>query len=302
MKREEKIAFLKNPNSLIDQLIRNFINENEKNRRFPLDYGIYWEEPIVGFASGMDPLFFEFKTIIGSFHLTPNEVIAQGLKEAGRNLLLSEIEDLSVISWVLPASEDIRKSNRREDRFPSKLWTYCRDYGERFNDELRIHIVKFLKDLGYFTVAPLLSPLYKRFRDEKVGWTSSWSERHIAFACGLGTFGLNNGFITKKGMAVRLGSVVTLLKLVPTEKRYHDYREDCLTFRNWNCFKCISRCPAGAISKDGHDKDRCYEYITSEALRIRREEYGLTNPPPACGLCQTGVPCEFEIPRTDLIA
>ncbi len=302
MKKEEKIAFLKNPNIVIEQLIKNFINENGKNRRAPLDYGIYWEEPIVGFASGMDPLFFEYKTIIGPFHLTPREVIIEDLKESGRTLLLSEIEDISVISWVLPASEDIRKSNRKEDRFPSKLWTYCRDYGERFNDKLRRHVVGFLKDLGYFTVAPLLSSSYRRFRDEKVGWASSWSERHIAFACGLGTFGLNDGFITKKGMAVRLGSVVTMLKLIPTERIYQHYRENCLTFRNGNCFKCVSRCPAGAISKDGHDKDRCYEYITSEPLRTKREEYGLINPPPACGLCQSGVPCEFEIPRPDLIA
>jgi len=28
----------------------------------------------------------------------------------------------------------------------------------------------------------------------------------------------------------------------------------------------------------------------------------LENPPASCGLCQTDVPCEFQIPRPNLIA
>jgi len=151
-------------------------------------------------------------------------------------------------------------------------------------------------------MAPSLLPSSQYFRDENVGWTSSWSERHIAYACGLGTFSLNDGFITPKGMAIRIGSVITLLKLTPSEKRYRHYRENCPPFRNEKCGKCISRCPAGAITEKGHDKDRCHDYIDSEPLRAKRSEYGLQNPSPSCGLCQTGVPCEFEIPRPDLIA
>ncbi|MCJ7786404.1 MAG: hypothetical protein MUP41_20930, partial [Desulfobacterales bacterium] len=110
----------------------------------------------------------------------------------------------------------------------------------------------FLEDLGHLAVAPTLSPTFQYLRDEKVGWASPWSERHIAYACGLGTFSLNDGLITPKGMAVRFGSVVTLLKLTPSEKKYRHYRENCLQFRNEKCGKCIPRCPAGAISEKGH--------------------------------------------------
>lgn len=302
MTTEEKIIFLKNPNKVLEQLIKNFINENQNNRRTQLGYGVYWDEPLVGFASGMDPLFLEYKTIIGAFHLTPREIILATLREKGRGLLLSEIDQISVISWVLPTSEDTRKSNRKENKFPSKLWAYTRDFGEVCNNALRRHIAGFLEDLGHVTVAPVLSPSFQHVRDDKVGWASPWSERHIAYACGLGTFSLNDGFITHKGMAVRIGSVVTLLKLTPSEKTYRHYKENCLLFRNEKCEKCIPRCPAGAITEKGHDKDRCYEYINSESLKAKRSEYGLQNPPPACGLCQTDVPCEFEIPRPDLIA
>jgi len=257
---------------------------------------------LVGFASGMDPLFFEYKTIIGSFHLTPREVIAGALKEKGRGLLLSEIEQISVISWVLPISEDTRKSNRKEQQFPSKLWAYTRDFGETCNDALRRHVVGFLEDLGYLAVAPVLSPTFQYLRDEKAGWASPWSERHVAYTCGLGTFSLNDGFITPKGMAIRIGSVVTLLKLAASERKYHHHKENCLLFRNEECGKCIQRCPAGSITEKGHDKDKCREYVNSEPLKAKRLEYGLQNPPPACGLCQTAVPCEFEIPRPNLIA
>ena len=302
MTREEKIVFLKNPNSVLEQLIKNFIKENAANRRTPIDCGVYWEEPLLGFASGTDPLFFKYKSLIGSFHLTPREIIAAALREKGRDLLLSEIEQISVISWILPAPEDTRRSNRKEDKFPSKLWAYTRDFGEACNNALRRHVVSFLHDLGHVAVAPVLLPTFQYIRDEKVGWASPWSERHIAYACGLGTFSLNDGFITPKGMAVRIGSVVTLLTLIPSEKRYRHPKENCLRFRNEKCDKCILRCPAGAITEQGHDKDRCRDYINSEPLKARRSEYGLQDPPPACGLCQTGVPCEFEIPRSDLIA
>jgi ferredoxin len=300
--REDKVIFLKNPNKVLEQLIKNFILENDQNRRTQLDLGAYLEEPLVGFASGLDPLFFEYKTLIGSFHLTPREIISAALKEKGRGLLFSEIEQISVISWVLPISEDTRKSNRREGQFPSKLWVYTKEFGEACNNALRRHVSGFLEDLGHLAVAPSLLPSFQSFRDENIGWTSFWSERHIAYTCGLGTFSLNDGFITPKGMAMRVGSVVTLLKLTPSEKRYRHPKENCLQFRNEKCGKCISRCPAGAITEKGHDKDKCHDYIDSDPVKAKRSEYGLQNPSPSCGLCQTNVPCEFEIPRPDLIA
>jgi len=300
--REDKVIFLKNPNKVLEQLIKNFILENDQNRRKQLDLGTYLEEPLVGFASGMDSLFFEYKTIIGTFHLTPREIISAALKEKGRGLLFPEIEQISVISWVLPISEDTRKSNRREGQFPSKLWVYTKEFGEACNNALRRHVTGFLEDLGHLAVAPSLLPSFQSFRDKNIGWTSFWSERHIAYACGLGTFSLNDGFITPKGMAIRVGSVVTLLKLTPSEKRYRHPKENCLQFRNEKCGKCISRCPAGAITEKGHDKDKCHDYIDSDPVKAKRSEYGLQNPSPSCGLCQTNVPCEFEIPRPDLIA
>jgi epoxyqueuosine reductase QueG len=86
---------------------------------------------------------------------------------------------------------------------------------------------------------------------------------------------------------MRCGSVVTNLKFKPTLRPYNDYQEYCLVE---NCGKCINRCPAGAITKAGHDKDSCIMHI-AELMDESAEGY------PGCGLCQTGVPCEAGIPK-----
>ena len=302
MTKEDKVIFLKNPNEVLEHLIKNFVKTTELNQRTQIDHGIYFDEPLVGFASGNDPLFFEYKNIIGSFHFTPREIISAALREKSKGLFLAETDRISVISWVLPAHEDIRKSNRAEDRLPSRLWLYLKEFGEVCNDALRRHVVRYLEDLGYLAIAPALLPSVQSFRDEKVGWASAWSERHIAHACGLGTFGLSDGLITPKGKAVRIGSVVTNLKLTPSDRRYRHPKENCLFFRNEKCGKCMQRCPAGAITEKGHDKDKCRDYLNSEPMQARRAEYGPNSLSPACGLCQTRVPCEFGIPRPDLIA
>ncbi len=297
MKKRKNTFPLKEPERLLEEQINNFIHENEKNRRTELGGGAYWEEPLVGFASGTDPLFEEYKNIIGSFHLTPQEVIKNTVKDKGEYFPESDLDQISVISWILPLPEDTRRSNRNEKQFPSKLWAYTKDFGEVCNHALRRHLAGYLENLGYAAVAPILTPGFRLFRDDQAGWTSNWSERHVAYACGLGTFSLSDGFISPKGIALRIGSVVTTLKLRASERKYRTYKENCLFFRNQKCGKCIRRCPAGAITEEGHDKDKCWKYMNSEPFKEIYLEYGLQTTPNACGLCQTGTPCEFEIPR-----
>jgi hypothetical protein len=284
----KRILFNKDPEKFIERVITKFIQESPANRR-RADKGKYWQTALVGFASGEDPLFNRYKKIIGEFHFTPQEIFE--LTFGGRR----PSKDLSVISWVLPASEDIRKSNRKETRYPSLLWAHARDFGEQFNVKLRNHLVSILKKKGYKAVAPMNSPFWKRLRSPEVGIASNWSERHIAYACGLGAFGLSDGLITAKGKAMRLGSVVTDLPLKPSKKIYPHHRANCLYYFNGTCKTCAARCPAGAITETGHDKDKCFEYVYSVVGKAKKGEYGVTIA--GCGLCQTKVPCEFGIPK-----
>ena len=93
--------------------------------------------------------------------------------------------------------------------------------------------------------------------EETSRFTSSWSERHVAFVCGLGTFGLSKGLITEKGICGRFGSVVTTAELPRTERPYTGIYEYCI-----QCRACARNCPVGAISgtvKQVHtiDPDKC---------------------------------------------
>ena len=288
MKTMKRIVFNKDPEKFIERVIAKFVQESPANRR-KVDGGRYWQTPLVGFASGDGPLFKQYKKIIGEFHFTPQDIFE--LTFGGRK----SSKELSVISWVLPTSEDIRKSNRKEARYPSLLWAHTRDFGEQFNVKLRNHLVSILKKKGYKAVAPMNSPLWRRLRSPEVGIASNWSERHIAYACGLGAFGLSDGLITAKGKAMRVGSVVTNLLLKPSEKIYPHHHANCLYYFNKSCKVCATRCPAGAITEKGHDKDKCFEYTYSVVGKTKKAEYGVTIA--GCGLCQTKVPCEFEIPK-----
>jgi ferredoxin len=288
MGAEERITIAKNPEKFIERAITKFAEENSANRR-KVDGGKYWDTPLIGFASGEDPLFKQYKKIIGKFHFTPQEIfdLTFGKSDPTRKL--------SVISWVLPASEDIRKSSRKEKEYPSLLWAHARHFGEQFNVKLRDHLVSLLKKKGYRAVAPMNSCHFRRLKSPRVGFASNWSERHVAYACGLGAFGLSDGLITAKGKAMRVGSIVTDLLLRPSERIYAHHRAHCLYFFNKTCKACAARCPAGAITEQGHDKDKCEAYFYGADFLNKRKEYGVKIT--GCGLCQTKVPCEFEIPK-----
>jgi len=288
MKPEDRITLSREPERFIERAIAKFVHESPANRR-KVDGGKYWDTPLVGFASGKDLLFRRFKKIIGKFHFTPQEIFDLTFGKG------EESRELSVVSWILPASEDIRRSNRKEETYPSLLWAHARDFGEQFNVKLRNHLVSLLQKRGYRAVAPMNSPHWKRVNSPRVGIASKWSERHVAYVCGLGAFGLSDGLITAKGKAMRVGSVVTDLVLKPSEKIYPHHHANCLYYFNGSCKACASRCPAGAITAKGHDKDKCFEYAYATIGPAKKTEYGVTIA--GCGLCQTGVPCEFEIPK-----
>jgi len=82
-------------------------------------------------------------------------------------------------------------------------------------------------------------------QSERYGFASAWSERHVAYASGLGTFGLCDGLITPKGKAMRCGSVAAQIQVPPTPRPYQDHHAYCLHFSQGSCGLCITRCPSG---------------------------------------------------------
>jgi epoxyqueuosine reductase len=241
--------------------------------------------PLVGLAAGDDPLFDDLKRHVGESHWTPAEAFAQAFPAP-----VTAGAELTVISWILPHTRRTKHDNHRETSLPAERWARAKFFGERFNVALRKHLVAALEEAGVVAVAPTRLPQYAI---EDV--TSNWSERHIAYVAGLGTFGLSDGLITPLGKAMRCGSVVARLSLPTTPRAYSDHHDYCDFFAGAGCAVCAERCPVGAIDERGHDKARCRAYLERMRREVIEPRFGFSTE--ACGLCQTGVPCESGIPR-----
>jgi epoxyqueuosine reductase len=248
----------------IENTVFNFIESNALNEVPELSSLKIYDRPLIGVASADDPLFSLLKgeNVVGPHHLLPHEWL-DGAK--------------SVVSYFLPFTKKIREANRVPG-VVAREWLSGRIEGELCNNALREHLVQEFLNKGIQAVSPGID---NRFR--VVNRRSNWSERHVAFIAGLGTFSLSRSLITRKGSAGRIGSIIVDIQLEPTVRKYQDRDEYCT-----KCGACILRCPPFAISEAGKDNAVCGDYLDRVLARFR-PRYG-------CGKCQTGVPCENKIP------
>jgi hypothetical protein len=274
----------------LHSIIRDFVVNSPLNTLKNTKNERAFEEPLVGFSRGDDSLFESYKDHVGPFHWTPLEIFQQSFPG-----ITVKPGQLTVISWVLPHTIQTKIEHRKAKKLPTERWARARIFGEEVNNELRKYVVECLSKAGFKAVAPILSPLYKMIiMSEKYGFASNWSERHAAYASGLGTFGLCDGLITPKGKAMRVGSVVANIQLPATPRPYDDHRAYCLFYAKGTCGVCISRCPSGALSKKGgHNKNICAAHLQTTSKYVN-STFGFNGY--GCGLCQTGVPCESQIP------
>ncbi|MBN2153564.1 MAG: epoxyqueuosine reductase [Candidatus Lokiarchaeota archaeon] len=256
-------------------------------------------EPLIGVAAGDDPLFDEYKTLISPDHITPREL----WQFAGYQDASVEAPRLRVISVAFPFSEKIKAENARATEFPTEAYSLARNYANALIFKMMQDMVAFLEERGFQGVVGELSEQYNVTIEKRM--FSNWSERHVAYAAGLGTFSLHEALITEAGCNVRLGSVVTNAPLPVTPRKYDGPHANCLHYANGTCDKCIARCPAGAITKDGHDKFKCWMHGQKVERHMRKRIgkllkphyrrlngiYSPAQPPVGCALCQFGVPC-----------
>ncbi len=243
-----------------------------------------FDNPIFAFGDTEDKHFSLLKdsSVIGNHFKLPNEWLPQSK---------------TVISFFLPFTESVKKSNSKDKIWPSEGWLHGRIEGQILLNKLCLYLNAELISFGYMSMIPSLdgrfwSKLRHKANNSKIthdeknlpSFTSNWSERHVAFVCGLGTFGLSRGLITKKGTAGRFGSIVTELYVKPDNRKYENIYEFCLM-----CGACVKKCPVNAISiENGKD-----HIICSEFLNKTEEKY---EPRYGCGKCQIDVPCESFIP------
>ena len=275
---------------LIEALVSRFADSPANVNGLPDNEPVFGR-PLMGFAAGDDPIWQKLKRQIGDFYWTPAEAFALAFPERA-----AASAELTVVSWVLPFTPDAKRDNRRQTAAPSERWARGKHYGNRFLRGLAGCVVGGLADEGVEATAPWYLPQWRWVDSPRVGAASPWSERHAAYAAGLGTFGLCDGLITPTGKAMRCGSIVARLRVPATPRPSGDHHAYCLAFHGPDgCTSCIDRCPAGALSANGHDKAACHAYLLKMNTEVIGPHFGFQDE--ACGLCQTGVPCESGIPR-----
>ena len=234
--------------------------------------------PIIGVASAQD-----------NYLLSLQPTQSAGVPQSPPVFWLESAK--SVISLFFPFTEQVRESNRQAayDR-PSLEMIHARNEGQAFVLQVCKHLKEALEKAGYAAVIPNHDPRYWMTFGEPVEgrtFTSNWSERHVAFACGIGTFSLHDGIITKVGSAGRLASLVTDLELPPTPRPYSELYEYCT-----KCGACIANCPAQAVSLEGRKSNlKCRAFLAGI-----EEAYADWGGIASCGKCQINVPCEEGLP------
>lgn len=234
---------------------------------------VLYDAPLIGFTDALDPIFASFKNeeIIGSGYMTPTEWLP---------------EAKTVISFFFPFTEDVRKSNYSGET-PSEEWLYARIEGQEFINRFISALADHLNSAGITNCVPSGDPRFKIIpakQGDDVHMISTWSERHAAYACGLGTFGISRGIITKKGTAGRFCSIIIDKFAEPTIREYTGVYDYCTL-----CGDCISNCPPNAISLEhGKNNILCSKYLDEMGV-IYKPRYG-------CGKCQVNVRCECGIP------
>jgi epoxyqueuosine reductase QueG len=250
--------------------------DEETRKKLPdgFDTGLrFFLPPILSIGSAFDPGFEVLKKpeVVGSHHMMP----ADWLPEAR-----------TVISLFLPYTERIINSNTLDAREPSWEWLFGRVDAQAHLLMTAELIRDALIEAGYKAHLPYTDKrLLMRvgaFQDVPIPvYSSNWSERHVAYITGLGTFGRMTNFITNKGTCGRLISVVTDWDIEPDKKDYTGLYDYCSA-----CYACYRACPGQAFSNSGKDISKCSGYI--------RDICGKYTPRYGCGKCQSGLPCSTQ--------
>lgn len=222
-------------------------------------------------------------------HLTPSDAFQRVHPD-------SNAAPLSVLSTALPIAETIVAHNAAAQGAPSDSWFDQRWKAPKIFDIAEPFVLEYFAARGVRAVF-VPSRDFFAFRKTDAGAPfSNWSERHIAWASGLGTFGIHGGMITNEaGAAHRLMSYIVECELAPIAHVSEDPFGNCLHRAEGGCGECIPRCPAAAITPEhGHDVPRCMAQCGANAEIC---EQRLGHRTGACALCMAGVPCSTQNPR-----
>ncbi|MCQ2546765.1 MAG: epoxyqueuosine reductase [Clostridia bacterium] len=265
----------------VSDWVCEFVRDYQKRENIHTRFG----EPIVGAADAFAPEIQGLRQLIGPSHVLPQDVLPDAK---------------AVIAYYVPFTEELALTNSPAG-MASPEWARAYEELNYLFADLNADLVKYVSSLGDGFAAAIPEAASEFDQTELV---SNWSHRHMAYAAGLGTFGINNMLITKQGCCGRFNSIVTNLnsELLPPDRPMES--ELCLYKQDGSCGICMYNCPAGAINPESPDKfgagfsrSRCYEVCLENAARYPVPEdlapsYSAVGSE-VCGKCVTGSPCAF---------
>lgn len=246
--------------AILQESIFNFVNQYKTKNNLTTS----WEIPLVGFADANGDYIKSLQDIISKTHYKPQDFLS---------------DCTIIVSYFLPFSAEIGRSNCKGE-IPSQAWVIAYNETNKMFLEINNYLIRLIEQWDYRAVSP-----------QPVGMIdsqhiySNWSQRHIAYAAGLGTFGINNMLITEAGTCGRFYSMITDLPIKPD---YPLKTERCLYKQNGTCGLCAKKCPIHALDfEKAFNRNAC-------ASRLDRfeQEFGAD----VCGKCTLGLPCTYHNP------
>lgn len=222
-----------------------------------------WQRPIVRFADALDARFESLKSIVLADHHIPTDFLPQAK---------------AVLSYFIPFAPFVGQSNRGGEAC-SATWANAYLETNSMGNDLNHALVHNLQERGITAAVPFDADMISLELP-----MSLWSQRHVAYIAGHGTFGLNNMLISDVGCVGRYFSIVTALD-IPADPTPDVER--CLYKRNGQCGICISRCPTGALQKDGFNRYLCLTECLKNEARFPGAD--------VCGKCIVELPCSRKI-------
>lgn len=220
--------------------------------------------PLVGIGSVDHPVWLELKK-----HM-PKQIIPVNI--------LQDSSEYSVLSLAFPRKHKIVKDSISATDLPARSWFESKNILKQYMPQFSHDLCTLFEDAG---ITAWSAP---------GDFQGNWSERHVGYACGLGTFGLNGALITEAGATHRLMSFIIKARFDVYSKVAKSPFANCLYHAKETCGACIRVCPKGAIDNKSHHPDIC-GFNNSQKIK---EKYGLSSV--GCALCMIKTPCAMKNP------
>ena len=226
---------------------------------------VLWRRPLVRFAAADDAGFARLRETVDPGHHIPQDYLPDAK---------------NVLSWFLPFLPEVGRNNL-EGSSCSAQWADAYLVTNEMAAWINCQLVEFIQnELGSVAAIPVDAGMISMENSR-----SRWSQRHVAYLAGHGTFGKNNMLISDAGSVGRYFSIVTTLDVQPDMPVLE---ERCLWKQDGSCGLCMKRCEAGALTADGFDRFQCLRQCIKNMERYPGAD--------VCGKCTVELPCSYENP------